>query len=427
MYHKAIGLFIAISITCLTQLKAQNITKSPYSVIGVGEAVYSGNASSFSMGRVNQAIRRPYEVNWLNPASYSGLLQTNIETGAFYSNGNIKSSNSSNPSSTAWLGYINLAMPISAKKGIGFSFGIAPFTSVGYNINANTSLPGDTATVPATNLFSGRGGLSKAYIGVGFRILKNLSAGVNFQYTFGSTNRNTKLIIPQEYNMFNLNEDRDNYISGFIPQLGLQYHKKIGDDLELVIGSTITPQTSLNATQSYILRTLPIGSSGFGSKDTIVNAQEVKGNAVMPLMLASGVSLTKENKWLLAADFETADWKNYQLFSGSDSLTNSFGINIGGFFIPDYTATRNILKRMEYRGGFQYGQTNLSFNGSAVNYWGVSGGFGIPLNKSKSKISVGFEYFSKGTTNNNLIKEDYFRVIIGISFSDKWFYRYRYD
>jgi hypothetical protein len=47
--------------------------------------------------------------------------------------------------------------------------------------------------------------------------------------------------------------------------------------------------------------------------------------------------------------------------------------------------------------------------------------------KSKSKVNIGAEWLQRGTVANGLVQENYFRVYIGVSFADKWFYRYRYD
>lgn len=427
MYSKAKWLFFIINYIVWTNLAlAQNITKSPYSVIGAGDLVFAGNTANFSMGQVTQGIRKPFEINWLNPASYSGLTQTNIETGATFAAGSIKSVSQSSSVNNAWLAYINMAMPLSTKKGIGFSFGLSPYTSVGYNVSSLTTLPSDSAPVTAINNFEGRGGLSKAYGGFGARLTKNLSAGVNLNFVFGQVNSKTQLLIPVQYNMFNTEEDRNSYISGLMLDFGLQYHKTIQKDYELVVGSTITPNTTLSGTQSYIYRTLPLGQT-VGAKDTIINNQGVKGNVNMPLSWQAGFSFSKLNNWLIAADVNGANWSNYKAFNRTDSLQNSIGFNLGGSYIPNYAATKNIFNKLEYRAGFRFSKTNWQFYNQSINAMAFSAGVGIPLVKSKSKVSVGFEYSTRGTTSNNLIQEDYFRVIIGVSFSDKWFYRYRYD
>ena len=33
----------------------------------------------------------------------------------------------------------------------------------------------------------------------------------------------------------------------------------------------------------------------------------------------------------------------------------------------------------------------------------------------------------RGTTDSNLIRENYFRVVFSVSINDRWFQRFRYD
>jgi len=425
IFYKTLGLFLFI-LQAACYVGAQNITRSPYSVVGAGDIVFSGNVNSFSMGRVAQGIRRHYEINRLNPASYSNLLQTNIEIGAIYGLAKFSSLSQQNQADNSWLAYINMAMPISAKKGIGFSFGLAPFTSVGYNTIAAVTLPSDTFNIPASNRFIGSGGLSKAYLGYGMRLYKNLSLGINAAYVFGQINQKQQLIIPATYNMFNLEESNNTFANGFVADLGIQYHTKFKNDILFTYGATLTPQANLNAAKNRIVRTLPVGLTA-GTRDTIINQADVKGSVNMPLAWQTGFSIEKENKWLLAADVNGANWGNYRSFNVSDSLQNSMGFNFGASVVPNYGATKNILNKLEYRAGFAYQNTGWQFMGNNIEAMSVTCGIGIPLVKSKSKVSVGFEYTTRGTTQNNLIKEEYYRFILGISFSDKWVYRYRYD
>ena len=47
--------------------------------------------------------------------------------------------------------------------------------------------------------------------------------------------------------------------------------------------------------------------------------------------------------------------------------------------------------------------------------------FGIGLPVGLSKINLGFEFGKKGTTNQNLIQENYFNFNVGFSLNDLWF------
>jgi len=52
---------------------AQTATMSPYTQFGLGLIERQGNAMSRGMGGTGYALRDPYSINHLNPASYSAV------------------------------------------------------------------------------------------------------------------------------------------------------------------------------------------------------------------------------------------------------------------------------------------------------------------------------------------------------------------
>jgi hypothetical protein len=62
-----------------------------------------------------------------------------------------------------------------------------------------------------------------------------------------------------------------------------------------------------------------------------------------------------------------------------------------------------------------------------INEFGISFGVGLPMGRKFSNINIGFEYGSKGTTNSNLVKENFFNINLSLSFNDKWFQKRKID
>ena len=58
---------------------------------------------------------------------------------------------------------------------------------------------------------------------------------------------------------------------------------------------------------------------------------------------------------------------------------------------------------------------------------GLTLGFGLPIPGAFSNINIGFEFGKKGTTNANLVQENYGNLSIGLSFNDKWFNKKLYN
>jgi hypothetical protein len=432
MFAKAIRLFIIYICTPAMLVHAQDGTKSPYSRFGLGDMQFGGNATQSSLGQVTQGMRKPYELNTQNPASYGGLKLTTIEAGYRYSSGDISNSLNSNHIYNASFAYLNVGIPISEKLRWGAAFGVQPYSSVGYNVASQQ----DFGEFPAVFRTIGSGGLSKLYLGTGIAVLKNLSVGANMSYLWGQLASTNDIIIPIDYNKYNLQESRTYYIGDLHFDYGVQYHKIYKNAQKepthrLVIGSTFNMANPLKATQDYTVRSMGVG--GLVVKDTIANKVDAKGTVDLPFMIKVGGTLEAYGKWALSADVNYANWSSYRVFGSSDSLKNSLGAAVGVSYLPDSNINKNYLKRIEYRLGARYDNGYLNMYGHNIATYGISAGVGLPVGlaigpgrRSRSKLNFTVEYFVRGTTSDRLIREEYWRFTLGITFCDLWFHRYKY-
>ncbi|MDD2489093.1 MAG: hypothetical protein PHD62_06480, partial [Bacteroidales bacterium] len=87
----------------------------------------------------------------------------------------------------------------------------------------------------------------------------------------------------------------------------------------------------------------------------------------------------------------------------------------------------SFFKKSIYRFGFFYDDGMLEFNNTRINQYGISCGFGFPIKKSNTMINLSLEYIKRGTTQNNLIQEDYFRLGLSFSAKDLWFFKRKYQ
>jgi long-subunit fatty acid transport protein len=429
MLHKAQRLILFSIILCFVSLKgiAQDLTKSPYSIIGVGEPYYFGSTYQWAMGQTAQGTRRQADINVMNPASYSALKYTVIDGAAYYSQGSLISKNASSDIDNFSFSYFMFGMPISVKRKAGLVFGLSPYSNLGYNVATNKNY----GTYTGTTLMSGDGGLSRFHIGVGAQIIKNLSLGLNVNYLFGQTRLDQRLIIPEQYNMYNTAETRSRNIGDFQFQIGSQYHYDYEsglrkDKYSFIAGASYTMATKLAAVEEHYVRSLGIGGTVL-NMDTIFYEQSNRGTVDLPFTFSGGVTWEKKDCWSLSADVNYTNWSSYRSFGYSDSLKNMLGFNIGASYIPNSSDYKNYFKRAEYRIGARYDNGNLRVRDNNISSYGISAGVGLPMGKSKSRINISGEYYVKGTTNNNLLKEEYFRIIFGINFTDRWFQRTKYE
>jgi hypothetical protein len=155
-----------------------------------------------------------------------------------------------------------------------------------------------------------------------------------------------------------------------------------------------------------------------------------------------GFGIGKLDKWHAGIEYENQD--AIQTTGFLDRSGNTFQydasnrVSFGGFYTPKANSISSYWDRVTYRGGLRYETTGLLIDGSGtgtnfskVNDFGISFGLGLPLGRRLSNINLGFEFGKKGSTNNNLIQENYFNLRIGLSLNatgrQAWFQKRRID
>jgi hypothetical protein len=397
---------------------------SPYSRYGVGKLAENKNAWNNSMGQLGFALSSPYHVNFSNPASYAAFDSLSfLFEGGFNGDfttltSNVQTSNGSYGS----LAYLLFGMPV--YKWWKTSLGLVPYSDVGYSV-VNREEYQYTGTVQRT--YSGSGGLNRLYWGNAFRPIKNLSVGINISYMFGSMDRAAKVTFPDSIYAMNFREIFYVTMSDFYYDFGAQYTTKIKNDLFLNVGAVFAPSMSMASKTDILATTFLKNDAGAEStRDTLLNEEGYAGRIKIPMMVGGGFAFNKTDKWLVGVDYKWQNWEKYNAFGLGDSLVNSWQVNAGGEITPNSNNFNNYLARVRYRLGFSYGKTYLQLRGLDLNEYSLSFGFGFPLRGMKTQLNLGGQYGVMGTTEQGLIKESYFRVIIGFSLYDRWFVKRKY-
>src|SRR5690606_10711989 len=139
MIKKLVIVFIALFAM---QSQAQEGTASPYSFYGIGSLKFKGTVENRSMGGLS-IYTDSVHVNLRNPAAYAGnnLKSFNNESrpvkfsvGGSYNNLNLKTEDASEKANATTFDYLALSVPMGK---FGFGFGLMPYTSVGYKLEAN--------------------------------------------------------------------------------------------------------------------------------------------------------------------------------------------------------------------------------------------------------------------------------------------------
>ncbi|MQP24541.1 hypothetical protein GFJ94_05640 [Flavobacterium sp. LMO8] len=411
-------LIVLASIFLSINSWAQDNTASPYSYYGLGEIKFKGTEEIRSIGGLG-IVADSIHLNILNPASYSKLRFSTFAIGSTSNFTTFKSDNVSEKSQRTNLNYIAIGFPV---KKFGVSFGLMPYSAVGYKIeNTEFNIIDNTERNKRS---TGNGNINSLFAGTGYTINKNFSVGINVNYNFGEIESQ---YVESIYSPFILQlrsrEKNISNITGLSFNAGLFYSTKLKNNKNLYASFTYNPETKLTSKNSRNIATIIYNVNGQElisnpSEDIAVDDQKL----VIPSKYSLGGGIGVKNKWLLGTEITfTENSKTTNRFGKIDGVTyeNSARIAFGGYFIPKYDSFSSYFSRITYRAGFRYENSGLVIRNESINDYGMNFGLGLPV--GLSKINLGFEYGKKGTTTQNLIQENYFNINVGFSLNDLWF------
>lgn len=398
---------------------AQQTTSSPYSRFGMGDLNSQFSSVFNSLGGGGYAINDSKIINPFSPASYSSYQSNSFlfSTGINNETIDIQSLTDNQTVNNLSLSHILFGFPLTKK--IGSSFGIIPFSSIGYSMQNRDDIFG------ADMLYDGDGGISKVYFGSSLELHQNLSVGANASYLFGGLNRRKRLVFDDE-TIFNSRSNSLINIKGIYYEFGAVFSKKIDDNnSQISISINTSNNTNVDAKRTNLVETFEYSGTNEIVKDTFVNSVE-KGSMILPKYTNLGLAYSLD-KWLFVFDYSTQNWSDYELFEESDSLINSQRISGGLQFTPDISSVNQFYKRCHYRVGLALNTTPLQINNTQLEDKSISFGIGIPIKKNKSTYDISLILGQRGTTSNNLLKENYVKIGLSMSFEGIWFVKQKYN
>ncbi|MFQ7040021.1 MAG: hypothetical protein ACLSWM_09815 [Barnesiella sp.] len=392
---------------------AQNGTNSPYSQFGYGLLDDNAIGAQKAMGGVGYAMQGKRQINVMNPASYASMdsLTFLFDMGINYQSIWSKENSVSEQSQGGGLDYITMQFPLG--RYMGGSIGLLPYSSVGYAFGKSISNGSDSR--------SGEGGISQLYIGVSGRLWKRLSLGVNVGYLFGNIVNNIYATTDgSSQGLF----ETTMAVKDFHLQFGLQYTHPFNKKNKATVGLVYSPSKSLLGKATSSTYDLTAGTS---TLDTTVN---MKNNYKLPHTFGAGISYIYDNRLTIGLDATYQNWVDMPYYNVSTnsgySLNNRYKLALGAEYLPSLMSG-GYVQHIRYRVGGFYNRSYLNIRGNDLNEYGVSCGFGFPLRNDKSIVNLSFEYVNRQGSPSKLIKEDFFRISLGITFNEMWFWQRKFE
>jgi long-subunit fatty acid transport protein len=194
------------------------------------------------------------------------------------------------------------------------------------------------------------------------------------------------------------------------------------------VGLTFNPKQDLNGSANRDIYSYNLNASNLEViGDSIYHFEGTKQLITLPTALGAGICTGSTNRWFLSLDASYSKWTEFRYLGSNPELKDQLRVSLGGQFRPSPVDIGKYYERINYRAGVKYQQSYLEINNTRLNEVGVSFGFGLPMKKSKSTINIAVEMGTAGTTDNNLIKENYFKITIGSALQERWFLKNRYN
>ena len=429
----------AVFLAGLTvQVSAQSGTNSPYSQYGLGALASQATGFNRGMNGLAYGFHEHNQVNYMNPASYASVdsLSFIFDAGVSLQLTNFDENGNKVNAHNADIEYV--AASFRAFKHVGVSFGILPYSNVGYNfsntqnVNAFPSTSSPNATY--SNIYSGNGGLHMVYLGAGWEPFKGIAFGANISYLWGTLNRSSTNTYSDSY-VNTLSKNYTAQVKSYKVDLGAQFTCPINKKNELTLGLVYSLGHNLGAEpECSIISTNSQTSVSDTTRYVVSKAFEI------PQTFGVGLMWNHNNRLKFGVDYQMQKWvkiqypqlitingkTSYSLVDGQ--FTDRHKLTVGGDYCKG-ERYRGFFSRMHYRGGVSYATPYLRINGQeGPRELSASFGVGIPIingYNNRSILNISAEWVNQKAVG--LIKENTFRINVGLTFNERWFAKFKVE
>lgn len=410
---------------------AQAGSKSPYSQYGLGALNDQSQGISRGMNGVGLALRKGDISNALNPASYSAIdsLTMLFDVAMSGEVTNYKERGASVNAKGASFEYFTGTFRL--HKNLGMTFGLLPYSDIDYEYSTSQYLDSNNGTIQEN--YTGSGGLHQALLGVGWKIVKPLSVGVNMAYLWGKQDKSVASVSTTYIN--SLSKTYSALFNSYSIQFGLQWEQPLSKNDMLTLGATYTLGHTLNSNANCVIVNT---NSATSKRDT--TSFVVENGFAIPHTIGIGLGLNHKESLFVGADFTMQKWgsidyPDYDADQGtytkkSGLLKDRYKVSLGADYVPN-AMSRSYFSRVHYRLGAGFATPYFKVNGQdGPKELSVSAGFGLPLQNSwnsrgnmKPVLNISAQWVRSSATD--LITENTFRINLGLTFNERWFAKWK--
>lgn len=454
------GILLTLAAILLTNISVhgQNNTRSPYSIFGFGETENLGFASNLGMGGTGVSYFSKNHYNYLNPASMAYIDRVVFDFGGRFDRGTKQTDDKFKDYNNGNFSYMSLAFTVYKKEKtiksdtirsesgneevihqkaniirVNSGFGFKPYTNFGaeflsrYDTTFGSFISDNVLT----------GGISALHFNNAVLIKENLSFGLKTSFIWGQRISTQLVTSTDDIGFYSLSNENISQYKGMLFDFGVGYRYELKKNVWLMLGASYELSNSIKRKDNRVVRSLEFNPNGsLAIYDTLFHSTGDFQPISLPSGFKLGATLMFTEKVAFSADYQQSNWNRLSNKEGwSDSFSNFSSLNLGLELRPESNPFKSFNK-VSYR--FGYSMATLpgvvrdeTRNWQQVKQNGISFGIGIPVvrdvftlsgrQKYKSMINLSGEYITRGTPQNGLIREELYRITLGMALTDLWF------
>lgn len=409
-------------------------TNSPYSQYALGELADPSGGVGKGMNGLGIAFRDHAQVNHLNPASYSAIdsLSFIFDLGLSGQISNFKEGNKRINARSANFEYAVAGFRMA--RHLGFSFGVIPFSNIGYNYSVTNRI-GTEGSSGYSTVFKGNGGLHEVFIGMGWEPFRGISFGVNGGYLWGSYDRSVVNTYSEASTSLSKYYSAD--VRNYKVDFGVQLTTRLSKKDRLTLGATYGLGHEIGGDPTCKIVST---NSSTGIADTTSYPRKGELQLELPTTIGAGLMWNHNNRWRVGADYKWQKWADVGLLEYSSEngvadyksvkgLCNDLHkMSLGLEFCPNPESRRSYMHRIRYRAGVAYTTPYLKINGQdGPKEISASMGLGIPFYRPNSISTLNISAQWVRQDSKQFITSNTFRITIGVTFNERWFDKWKVE
>lgn len=167
-----------------------------------------------------------------------------------------------------------------------------------------------------------------------------------------------------------------------------------------------------------------IGNSNTGATST---TRDTVATCGIPTTFGAGVTYVYDNRLTVGADVMFQNWSKVSYMNNDEAFCDRGRISVGAEYLPNPMG-RSYLSHVKYRLGAYYSKPYYKIDGvRAADEYGVTAGFGLPIPRTRSVLSLSAQYVRTKGTQAAFLNENTLRICVGVTFNERWFFKRKVD